>query len=224
MMTRQLIQGWSWFRIAGAGLALAAGVLIAQVEGAQPRFFPDDPLQREPDSQDASGVQPWDIDLFYDLAYNLFVTPRKAPAGIRAENANTVDEVPDSSWFTNRIGTRTLNNDELINGPNSGPPPEPSSWTIIREKTSGFAAGFTAKDAAGDTWFVSFDAPANPDGATAAIVVATKLFWALGYNQVENFLTDLDPARIRIDPAATVRRPSGQRTPMTADDVQAQFE
>jgi hypothetical protein len=223
-MTRQLFQRRSWLRAAGAGLAVAAGLLIAHVEGAQPRFFPDDPLQREPDSQDASGVQPWDIDLFYDLTYNLFVTPRKVPAGTRAGNVNTIDEVPDSSWFTNRIGTRALTTDELVTGPNGGPPPDPSSWTIIREKTSGYAAGFTAKDASGDTWFVSFDAPANPDGATGAIVVATKLFWALGYNQVENFLTDLDPARIRIDPGATVRRPSGERTPMTNDDVQAQLQ
>ena len=223
-MTRQLIQHWSWFRAAGAGLAVAAGLFIAHVEGAQPRFFSDDPLQREPDSQDASGVQPWDIDLFYDLGYNLFVTPRKVPAGIRAQNINTVDEVPDSSWFTNRIGTRALTNDELIKGPNSGQAPDPASWTIIREKTSGYAAGFTAKDASGDTWFVSFDAPANPDGATGAIVVATKLFWALGYNQVENFLTDLDPARTKIDPGATVKRPSGERTAMTNDDVQAQLE
>jgi hypothetical protein len=223
-MTRQLFQRRSWLRAAGAGLAVAAGLLIAHVEGAQPRFFPDDPLQREPDSQDASGVQPWDIDLFYDLTYNLFVTPRKVPAGTRAGNVNTIDEVPDSSWFTNRLGTRALTTDELVTGPNGGPPPDPSSWTIIREKTSGYAAGFTAKDASGDTWFVSFDAPANPDGATGAIVVATKLFWALGYHQVENFLTDLDPARIRIDPGATVRRPSGERTPMTNDDVQAQLQ
>jgi hypothetical protein len=223
-MTRHPIQCWSWLRAAGAGLAVAAGLLVIHVDAAQPRFFSDDPLQREPDSQDASGAQPRDINLFYDLTYNLFVTPRKAPAGIRARNVNTVDEVPDSSWFTNRIGTRQLTSGELTTGPNGGPPPDPSSWTIIREKTAGYAAGFTAKDAAGDTWFVSFDAPANPDGATAAIVVATKIFWALGYNQVENFLAVLDPARIRIDPDASVRRPSGQRTPMTNDDVQAQLE
>jgi hypothetical protein len=222
-MTRELIAGRARLRAVAAALAVTTGLLMAQVEGAQPRFFSDDPLPREPETQDASGATPWEIDLFYDLAYNLFVTPRKVPAGVRAQNINTVDEVPDSSWFTNRIGARPLTNDELIAGPNSGKPPDPSTWTVIREKTAGYAAGFTARDAGGDTWFVSFDAPSNPDGATGAIIVASKLFWALGYNQVENFLTDLDFSRIRIDPAATVRRPSGSRTAMTADDVQAQL-
>jgi hypothetical protein len=188
-MNDSLMARRSWLRAAAAGLAVTAGLLMADVDGAQPRFFSDDPLRREPETQDASGVTPWDIDLFYDLAYNLFVTPRKVPAGVRAQNINTVDDVPDSNWFTNRIGTRALTNDELITGPNRGKAPDPSSWTVIREKSAGYAAGFTARDASGDTWFVSFDAPSNPDGATGAIAVATRLFWALGYNQVENFLT-----------------------------------
>ena len=76
-MTRQLIARWSWLRAAGAGLAVMAGLLIAHVDGAQPRFFSDDPLLREPETQDASGATPWEVNLFYDLGYNLFVTPRK---------------------------------------------------------------------------------------------------------------------------------------------------
>ena len=65
---------------------------------------------------------------------------------------------------------------------------------IIREKASGYAPGFTARDANGETWFVSFDPPSNPKGATAAVVIANRLFWALGYNQVETFITSVDPA------------------------------
>ena len=40
---------------------------------------------------------------------------------------------------------------------------------------------------------MSFDAKANPRGATAAVVISTKIFWALGYNQVEYFLTSFAP-------------------------------
>ena len=43
------------------------------------------------------------------------------PANIRAKNVNTIDEVPDSSWFTNRIGTRALTADEVMRGPVAGP-------------------------------------------------------------------------------------------------------
>jgi hypothetical protein len=207
--------------IAGACCAAAA---LAVVHTAAPKFYPDDPLTRVPETQDASGAAPWDIDLFYDLSYNLFVTATQKPEGVRAQNLNTIGEVPDSSWFTNRIGSRPMTVDELVRGPVTGPAPVPESWTVTREKSSGAAAGFTAKDANGETWFISFDAPANPEGATAALVIATKLFWALGYNQVEYFLTDLDPSRVQVSPDATTRRPSGERTPLTKQDVNAVLE
>ena len=208
-----------------AAVALGLGALMAltSVQAAPPRFLADDPLAHEPDSQNASQVRPWEINLAYDLTYNYAVTSRRAPAGVRAANLNTVDEVPDSSWFTNRVGARALSTEALVAGPNVNPAPDPATWAVIREKSSGDAAGFTARDARGDTWFVSFDAPSNPEGATAAIVVATKIFWALGYNQVENHLSTVDPAQVRVASTATMRRPSGRRTAMTEDDLAAVF-
>ena len=83
---------------------------------------------------------------------------------MRAKNLNTIDEVPDSSWFTNRIGTTPISVDEIQRGPNRGAPPDPSSWVVIREKTSGVHPGFTAKDARGETWFLEFDPPHFPGG------------------------------------------------------------
>jgi hypothetical protein len=206
--------------VVGAVLVAA----LASVRAAGPKFFADDPIAREPEVADASGAQEWDIDLFYDLSYNLFVTPRRVPANVRAQNVNTIDEVPDSGWFTNRIGARAMTADEIAKGPVPGPAPVPTSWTITREKSSGAAPGFTARDASGQTWFVSFDAPPNPEGATGALLVATRLFWALGYNQVEYFLTEMRPETIQIDPKATRRRPSGDRTPLTEKDVRETLE
>jgi hypothetical protein len=201
-----------------AACGLLAGVL-AVTQAAEQKFYADDPLTREPETQDASGAQPWDINLFYDLSYNLFVMPGREPANVRAQNVNTIDEVPDSSWFTNRIGARALTLDELVRGPVIGAPPVATTWTITREKSAGAAAGFTAQDASGQTFFVSFDAPSNPEGATGAVVVATKIFWALGYNQVEYFLTEMRRDAMEIAATATTRRPSGDRTPLTNDDV-----
>jgi hypothetical protein len=197
---------------------------LAAARAAEPKFLSDDPLTREPEAADASGAQPWDIDLFYDLGYNLFVTARRTPSNVRAQNVNTIDEVPDSGWFTNRIGARPLSAEELTRGPIVGPAPDPSRWTITREKSSGDAPGFTASDARGEIYFVSFDSPRNPDGATGALAVATRLFWALGYNQVEYFVTDFDPGRVSIADAATKPRPSGRRTPLTRDDMQEVLE
>lgn len=202
--------------------AAAATVAFGMADG--PRFFSDDPLQREPESQDASRAQAGDVGLLYDLSYNLFVTSAKKPSNTRAANVNTIDEVPDSSWFTNRILPQRPTDADLARGPNVGAAPNPERWTITREKSGGFAPGFTAKDANGETWFVSFDPPGSPEGATGAMVVATKFFWALGYNQVETFITSVDPGRLTIDPKATVKRPNGKRTPFTRDDLSAILE
>lgn len=210
-----LLKTFRFLVIGAVAIMLANAVVSTQ----SPRFFSDDPIAKEPDPEDASKAQPTDIGLVYDLGYNLFVTAKRIPSNKRARNINTIDEVPDSSWFTNRIGSRPVTVDDITRGPLAGPPPAPDKWTIIREKSSGYAPGFTARGAKGETWFISFDPPSNPKGATAALVIANKLFWALGYNQVETFLTKVDPRRVEIDPKATVRRPNGKRTPFTRSDL-----
>jgi len=202
--------------------ALAGGAAATMAKG--PRFYTDDPIAREPESQDASRARPYNIESMYEMLYNLFVTSGYQATGNRALSINTIDEVADSSWFTNRIGTIPLTLDDLTRGPNRGAPPDPSHWTVLRDKTSGVHPGFTARDAQGETWFIEFDPASNPEGATGADVVATKIFWALGYNQVETFLTTFDPTRVSIDPEATIRRRSGKRTRFTRDDINAVLE
>jgi hypothetical protein len=202
----------------------AVGFLATGVSTQGPRFYSDDPIARAPESQDASKAAPYEQSQMYELVYNLFVTSGYKPSGLRAKNINTIDEVPDSSWFTNRIGARPITTDELVRAANVGQPPDPSKWVLIREKTSGAHPGFTATDGRGETWFLEFDPPHSPEGATAAVAIATKIFWALGYNQVESFLTTFDPNKTTIDPKATVRRPSGKRTPFNRDDMNAILE
>jgi hypothetical protein len=202
----------------------AVGTLVSVPAAQRPHFYSDDPIAREPESKDPSKAQPYDKGDIYELTYNLFVTAGYKPSGLRAKNINTIDEVPDSQWFTNRIGTKPVTVDDITRGANVGAPPDPSKWVVIREKTSGAHPGFTARDAKGETWFLEFDPPEYPEGATAAVAVATKIFWAFGYNQVESYLTTFDPKKMEIDPAATIRRPSGKRTPFSHDDVNEVLE
>jgi hypothetical protein len=210
-------------------LAVVALVFAGAIAGfgsasaTSPRFYSDDPLLREPEPQDAGGAAPSWLDLMYELSYNLFALPGRKPSGVRAQNVNTIDEVPDSSWFTNRIGTRALTIDEMVRGPNVGAPPDPSRWVIWRQKAGGSHPGITARDANGETWFLEFSPPYYP-GATAAPVMATKFFWAFGYNQVESFLTTFDPTRMEIDPKATFTRPNGKATRVTRGDIEELLE
>ena len=54
-------------RRSGALFIVAHRRLGSSGLAAEPKFFPDDPLQREPETQDASKVQEWDIGLTADL-------------------------------------------------------------------------------------------------------------------------------------------------------------
>ena len=213
-------------RLIGIALAVATAIVISEVSTATrtPRFFSDDPLGREPESQDASRAESSEIGDMYEMVYNLFAQPHYKPTGVRAQDINTVDEVPDSSWFTNRVGAHPLTIDELVRGPIAGAAPDPSRWVIFRDKTSGVHPGVTEKDATGETWFLQFDPKYYPEAATASVMMATKFFWALGYNQVETFLTTFDPKRVEIEPDATIKRPNGRRTPFTHDDLNAILE
>ena len=200
---------------------ITAAVVVATSLGAQqPKFLRDDPLQREPDSQDASKVVAYEIPLTPDLVQNMFTEQGDKTRNVRAQNVNTADEVPDSNWFTNRIYTRALTVDEISRGPNTTDGPTPGKWVITRAKTAGVSPGFTIRDEKGETWFLSFDATGNSIASTAAAMVATKLFWALGYYQVETHLTTLDPKTLSINPETTIRE-HGKRRPLTQRDVDA---
>src|SRR5262249_13704876 len=215
MMTRRRLA----LLVLAAGLAAAAAVSTAGR-----RFYDDDPITRMPERRNAANARPLDIDLFFEYSYNLFVNASRKPSNTRAGNLNTIDEIPDASWFTNRIGMVPLTAEQIARGVNSDTLPSPEKWTLLREKSAGTNPGFTATDANGQTWFLQFDAPEFPEASTGAVEIATKLFWALGYNMVETFVTRFDPARVEIDPKATVKRPSGERTPFTRDDIDRVLE
>lgn len=51
-------------------------------------------------------------------------------------NVNTMDEVPDSSWFTNRTSRREMSIDEMKSGPGETGPVE-GELTVIRAKSVG---------------------------------------------------------------------------------------
>ena len=197
---------------------LAGGALL---RGVGPRFLPDDPLAVEPETQDAAKAAPRDIDLIWDLTENLVIKPGDPARDVRAGNVNTIDEVPDSNWFTNRIFARPVPIAEAVRGPLVGDGPAPGGWTVTHPKTAGFAPGFRIRDSAGGVWFVSFDPAGFDESATGALAVANKLFWALGYYQVENHLTWLPAEPLTIAPTARVRAESGRLRPMRKDDVDA---
>ena len=208
-----------WGKVTRILLSLVGVIWLgSRIDGQAPKFFRDDPLQREPETQDASKVQEWDINLSADLLMNLFTKPGDPTTNQRARNINTADEVPDSSWFTNRIYARPISIDEIRRGANTIEGPAPGRWTVIRAKSSGVAPGFTVRDEKGEVWFVTLDGRDNPIASTAAVAVASRLFWALGYNQIESYLSSVRPENLVIGEDVTIRA-HGKRRPFTRADL-----
>jgi hypothetical protein len=81
----------------------------------------------------------------YDFVVNTFVQPGEK-RDVRAMDVNTVDDLPDSSWFTNRIGQRTMSIDEIVRGPDSRPSVSLDGWVVTAGKSAGVQPGFRVKD------------------------------------------------------------------------------
>ncbi len=90
----------------GRPLAIGSIVLALALTGtaSDPKFYPDDPLIVDNDTMDTPG-QPAAVELsdLYDRFGHIFATPGSSEL-LEALNVNTLDEVPNSSWFTNRHG------------------------------------------------------------------------------------------------------------------------
>ncbi len=207
------------------GLAMLAGLGITALLFAggagKPKFFQDDPLWQEVTSQDASGARFYEPELIYDLAENMFARPGDTDFNRRAQNVNSVDEVADGSWFTNRAGRRALTPEEVARASNTGKGPEPGRWTVIAAKTDGVTPGFTVRGISGRVWFLKFDPPGWRGMATGTEVVVAKLFWALGYHTTEYYIEQLRRENLVIDKGATFTPPSGRKREMRDSDIDA---
>ncbi|MFT7623748.1 MAG: hypothetical protein ACI9WU_002931 [Myxococcota bacterium] len=114
-----------------------------------------------------------------------------------ARDTNAMDEVPDSTWFTNRIGVRHISPEEGARGADkTGPPRLPI--TVVGAKSGGTNPGFLARDTTGRTFVVKFDPKANPEIQTAADAVVSRIFWAAGYNVPSDHVFDFARADLII--------------------------
>src|SRR5262245_30869149 len=202
---------------------LSLGMVVAAAFGAGAngaRFYPDDPLATVIDSQDASGVQYRAIDLTYDTLENSFSWPGDRTPNVRAQNLNTVDEVPDSTWFTNRLGAVPVTTGQVIAGPANGSGPAPGGWIVVGAKNDGVMPGFTVRDSDGQVWFIKFDPPGQPAMATGTEAVVARLFWALGYNVPETHVATLRPDQLTIGEGARITPPNGQPRGFNDADVE----
>jgi hypothetical protein len=139
-----------------------------------------------------------------------------------ARNVNSLDEVPSSSWFENRIGLLPMTPEELAQGPCARGPTLDSRrgpWRVTSAKPDGTTAGFFVTAPDGQRYLLKTDSPDQPEQATAADVVGSKLYWAAGYFTPCNQVVTFPESLLVIDRGATRKDDVGQDVPLTAADV-----
>jgi hypothetical protein len=186
-----------------AGLALTL-VLCLVASAAGPRFFPDDPIQQEPITQNVTSAVRYEPDLAFQTLEGLFSTPGGPVDNRHAENVNTIDEVPDGPFYVNRAGRIDLTPEIVARASNTSAGPAPAPWTVVSAKSDGITPGFTIRDSANELWFIKFDPPKWKGMATGSEVVAAKLFWAVGYHTVEYHIAHLQRSSLVLDRKARI--------------------
>src|SRR5512143_1296001 len=154
-------------------------LLLAAVLGAE-KFYPDDPIGREPAPRRVEKAKRRKLSDIYDFFQNTFARPGEAQTHGRplpAQGVNTLGEVPDGAWYVNRHSRAPMVLEELTRGPSSGNPPSMDGpWDIETAKSEGVTPGFVILDSRGTRYWLKFDPLTNPEMASAADVIGAKFF------------------------------------------------
>lgn len=165
--------------------------------------------------------------LHYDFFYATFgQAPRSFVARSGgpqpAWNVNAWDEVPDSSWYTNRHHLRPMTAEQIARGANQHAGPDLSGRLVVLEgKTAGTSLGFgRTRDAAKNLYYIKFDSVEYPELTTSSEVICDRFFHALGFNVPQEWIIYVRPDQIDVDPEAMIWDKSGRERRMTRADVE----
>lgn len=225
--------------MASRNLLTTAAVLVGLVACGHdvPRFPLRDPMVRDPDLVPAAypcrpdpekpgatvcTPEGYESFVYWDLVDKSALRPMAqffavSPGG-EAVNVNSLDEVPDSSWFENRAGVRELTYEEKHAGFCAGQPvlpteAEPGAWVIDQGKSDGVTPGFRIDAGSRGKFVLKADRLLTPYRASAAEVVGARLYYAAGFHVPCTFVASVDPTFLRVKPGLRARNESGKLEP-----------
>jgi hypothetical protein len=146
----------------------------------------------------------WDgIDnmIFRPVARAFAVDP-----GGEAVNVNSLDEVPDSAWFTNRLGIRPMSSEELMLGacePSFLLDPEAAAegtWVIDSGKGNGSSAGFRVNIPGKGKYMFKAEPPDQPERPSAASVIGAAVYNAVGFYTSCERIVYYPPSVLKLTP------------------------
>lgn len=206
------------FTFTFAFVLTAASCLALGACGGVRRFPVQAPLEKDPDNASFAPAPAEYVSPFaWDGADQMVFRPVSRffavdPAG-RAKNVNALDEVPDSSWFTNRIGTSPMTATELGSGPCGKKVLDPNApdgaWTIDQGKPNGANPGFRVNIPGIGKFMLKVDPDGEPERATGATAIAARLYHAVGYNAPCDSVVYFRPSVLALKPGLMVTDNSG---------------
>ena len=209
--------------VAAAAMTLGCSSTIRKYPLKDPMWVDQDkrPFTAEPEEYYSSFL--WDgAD---QMAFRPFAKVWKFNLADEAVNVNAMDEVPDSAWFTNRIGKTKMTLDEARKGPCYGPSLDPKKgpWTVVGAKPNGANPGFPIKAADGRRYMLKYDGIVQGPRATAADTVVSKFYHAAGFSVPCNQIVFFDRKILQIDPEAMSEDSEGNKVPISEKDLDTIF-
>jgi hypothetical protein len=172
----------------------------------------------EPSEKDPHHIScapaPWDGTLYWDGAEQMVLRPLSESVGLvtsgESVNVNSLDEVPDSAWFTNRLGVRPVSLDEMrLNACPKDKVLDPSdpdgSWVIDKGKTSGSTPGFRILVQGKGKYLVKVEEH-GPERQVASTVIGEALFYTTGYYASCEQALWVRPSIFKVKPGLQARK------------------
>jgi len=152
-----------------------------------------------------------DKSVFLPLSHTLAVEAHGP-----ATNVNALDEVPDSAWFTNRLGRQRMTHEVLLRGACTDEElldaehAAPGSWLIDKGKTDGSTPGFRVV-VDGRKYLLKVDKVAL---SAAASAIGAAIYHAVGFHTSCEQVLYVDPAIFRLKPGLMTMDNSGIARPL----------
>jgi hypothetical protein len=187
------------------------------------KLYPDDPLEKEPPPMPVVEPQARELSELLDWVSSQFGAPgeRHPEIGvIPAMGVNTLGEVMDGPWFQNRHGKKRMTLEELVRGAGDDrPPSRDDKWKALTVKPFGVRPGILIADSDFTLYLLRFDPPQYLEMSTGAEMVASKIFHALGYHVLENYIVYFQRDQLVASEAGEDVTSMGERRDLTEEDI-----
>jgi hypothetical protein len=173
-----------------------------------------DPTPKEPDRTTCAPreyVSPFIWDVVDNTVFARLSSALSLEVSGEAVNVNSLDEVPDSAWFTNRPRTgAVVATDDAPGACNPGDmlPAEDQvadgTWVIDHGKDNGSTLGFRVDVPGKGLYMLKADDEGKPERASAASVIGAAFYDAIGFYTTCEQVVVLRKAQLELTPGLQV--------------------